>query len=84
MNKNKTRLGYGKKNKRKNKEKIINFSLIGTNAAGLLSKKESFFSIINQFKPSVFTVQETKHSKVGGIKIPGYQKFEKVRKNKGG
>ena len=84
MKRNKTKRGYGKKNERKNMEKLINFSLIGTNAAGLTSKKESFFSILNQFKPSVFTVQETKHTKAGCIKIPGYQTFEKVRTNKGG
>ena len=43
MKRNKTKRGYGKKNERKNMEKLINFSLIGTNAAGLTTKKGKFF-----------------------------------------
>ena len=62
----------------------INLSLIGTNSAGLTSKKESFFSILNKYKPSILTIQETKHKKAGMLKIPGYQTFEKVRTHKGG
>ena len=60
------------------------FSLIGTNAAGINAKKESFYSLINRFKPSAITVQESKMNKPGMIKIPGYQVFEKVRKNRKG
>ena len=80
----KTRRGYGRKNKRINKNggKNVFFSLLGTNSAGLNSKKESFYSLINQFKPAVITLQETKMSKTGNIKIPGFQVFEKVRLNK--
>ena len=77
----KHRRGYGKKNGRKNKIQKINLSLIGTNAAGLKSKKESFLNIINKFSPSIVTVQETKHTRAGGMKIPGYQAFDKVRSN---
>ena len=63
----KTRRGYGKKNGRKKGKRIknVNFSLIGTNAAGLNSKRESFYSLINRFRPTVITVQETKFSKIG-------------------
>ena len=81
----KTRRGYGRKNgKRKIEGKETYFSLLGTNAAGLNPKRESFFNLINNFKPSVTTVQETKFSKQGLFKIPGYQIFENVRKNKKG
>ena len=42
-NKNrKTKRGYGMKNRRKNKTQQINLSIVGTNAAGLKSKQESF------------------------------------------
>ena len=36
------------------------------------------------FSPSIITIQETKHKKIGTTKLPGYQTFEKVRTNKGG
>ena len=85
INKNKKgRRGYGKKNRKKNIIKNINLSIVGTNAAGLKTKKESFFSLINTFKASIITVQETKHNRTGTIKIPGFQTFEKIRKNKAG
>ena len=78
---NKIRRGYGKKNDRKNKTKKINLSIIGTNAAGLKSKQESFFNMINTFKASIITIQETKHTRPGVLKLQGYQTFEKVRSN---
>ena len=82
----KTRRGYGRKNKRRNKNEYKNvfFSILGTNSAGLNSKKESLFSVINRFKPSVITLQETKMCKTGNVKIPGFQVFEKVRLNRKG
>ena len=57
---------------------------MGSNAAGLNSKKESFFFLINNFKPSILTIQETKMNKTGSIRVPGYQVFEKIRRNKKG
>ena len=82
----KTKRGYGRKNRKRNinGSKYICFSLIGTNAAGLNPKRDSFYSLINKFRPSVITVQESKLPKSGLIKIPGYQIFEKIRKNKKG
>ena len=70
----KTRRGYGKKNKRKNKNNIKDefFTIMGTNSAGLNSKIESLYSLINRFKPTVITIQESKMPKPGRIKIPGY------------
>ena len=55
---------------------------MGTNAAGLKSKQESFFNLMNKFEGSIITIQETKLTKVGTVKIPGYQTFEKIRKNR--
>ena len=80
-----TRRGYGKKNniRRKNNKKqvSVNFSVLGTNANGIKPKEESFYTAINHYNPSIITIQETKLSKPGTLKIPGYQVFEKVRTN---
>ena len=79
----KTRRGYGK-NKINNERIGIKFSLLGTNSNGLRTKKESLYKAINELKPSVVTVQETKYKNAGSIKIPGYQIFEKLRNNRNG
>ena len=84
ISKSKTKRGYGKKTERRNKTNKINLSIMGTNANGLKPKMESFYHNINKFKPSICTIQETKHNKVGIFKIPGYQTFEKLRNKKGG
>ena len=78
-----TRRGYGKKNenKRKKGEKNIKLKILGTNANGLLKKQESLKSLINEYKPSIITIQESKTRKQGLIKLKGYQIFEKIRKN---
>ena len=82
--KKKTRRGYGSKSKNKNNKENLELSIVGTNSAGLTSKKESLYSLINIIKPSIITIQETKHTKIGNIKIPGYQNFERLRKGKSG
>ena len=84
LKKRSIRRGYGKKNERKNKLNQMNLSIIGTNSAGLRGKMESFYNLINEYSPSIITIQETKHKKTGTIKMKGFQTFEKVRKNKGG
>ena len=84
---NKTKRGYGKKNERKFKKgnKDVKLCLLGTNANGILGKQESFKNTINNFKPSIITVQETKLTRMGQIKLKGYQIFEKLRSSgKGG
>ena len=81
---NKKRRGYGNKNRRKNMVKNINLSIAGENAAGFTSKKESLFNLINLLNPSIITIQETKHKKMGILKLPGYQNFEKIRNGKAG
>ena len=59
--------------------------MIGTNANGILSKKDSLMQIIDQLKPSVICLQETKVIRKGTLKIQDYEIFENVRsKNKGG
>ena len=82
--KNKTRRGYGQKNRNKNLGNKQNLTIVGTNSAGLTSKTESFFNLINLLNPSIITVQETKHTKVKNMKIPGYQNFERIRNGKSG
>ena len=44
--------------------------MIGTNANGILSKKDSLIQIIDQLKPSVICLQETKVIRKGVTKNP--------------
>ena len=86
----------GTRRKRKRKRNIVNSAeidknkrnksivIMGTNANGIKSKKESLFSLINLLQPSIITIQESFMKKPGQIKIPGYQIFEKVRETKNG
>ena len=76
----KTRRGSGRKNKINNNR----FRIIGTNADGILSKKESFLNLIKNENPSCFMVQETKLKSTGQLKVKGYQLFESIRKNRNG
>ena len=71
--------------KNKNMNNFQNmFTVIGTNANGILSKKDSLFQIVDQLKPSVLYLQESKVNKKGLIKIEGYEIFEYVRSNSNG
>ena len=58
--------------------------ILGVNAAGLRSKITSFRNVINELKPVVFFVEETKLKDEGRIKIENYDIFENVRKNRDG
>ena len=78
----KTRRGKGRR--KKNESKSNKFTIIGTNADGLMSKKESFANLIENNKPSCFMIQETKVKSTGQIKVKGYQVFESVRKDRDG
>ena len=51
---------------------------VGTNAAGLLNKKESFLRIIEKFEPAVFFIQETKARRKNKIKLKDYLTFEHI------
>ena len=66
-----TRRGYGKK--KNNENNFKEFCLLGSNANGIQFKKESLQQNINQFKPTVITLQETKLRSMGKFKPPGYQ-----------
>ena len=59
-------------------------TILGTNSAGLLNKKESFLRTIETFQPAVFFVQETKAKRKNEIKLKDYVTFEHIRKDKGG
>ena len=49
-----------------------------------MNKQDSLKAAVSSFKPSVVTLQETKSRKYGGIKLGGYQIFEKLRKGGNG
>jgi hypothetical protein len=55
---------------------------MGINAAGLGSKLFSFKKVLNDLKPSVFFIEETKYKDAGKLKLDDYLIFEKVRKSK--
>ena len=59
-------------------------TIIGTNAAGLLNKKESFLRLIKKFEPAVIFIQETKARRKNKIKLRDYVTFEHLRKDKNG
>ena len=90
LNKRATRRGHGNKGNKNGKSKTtiqnagVSFSILGTNADGIKPKVESLYAAMNYFKPSVVLLQETKVTKPGTLKIPGYQVFEKIRTDKGG
>ena len=58
---------------------------MGVNAAGLRSKMSCFKKVLNDLKPSVFFIQESKMKIPGKINIENYIIFEKLRsKNENG
>ena len=59
-------------------------NILGSNSAGLLNKKESFFRNISLFDPSVYFIQESKVPHKGKVKHSDYVIFERVRKIGGG
>ena len=74
-----------KNNRKKKQNKTINFSIMGTNAAGLKAKKDSLLSNIEIFNyPSCITIQESKLRNCSNFKLDNYQVFEKRREGAGG
>ena len=74
-----------KKNRRNKSSKLVKFSIMDTNAAGLKAKKDSLKENIKLFNlPSVITIQETKNRKCANFKLENYQIFEKIRSGFGG
>ena len=73
-----------RRSRRGKRELTENLTIIGTNAYGLNSKRDSFTNILQSEKPHVFMVQETKMKRLNQWTIDGYELYEKVRKIKGG
>ena len=78
--KGKTRRGKRKSQKHFN----ANLRFLGVNAGGLGSKKMTFKKVINELRPSVFMVEETKFKDSGKLKIENYIIYELIRQNKEG
>ena len=74
-----------KRNRIKKLAKQESFSILGSNAAGLKAKILSLKQTLKNFNyPSCVTIQETKMTHIGKIKIDDYQIFEKLRSGQGG
>ena len=56
-------------------------TIFGTNANGILAKKDSLVNNIHQLQPGVIFIQESKVSRKGQLKIENYEIFEVVREN---
>ena len=57
---------------------------VGVNAAGLKSKLFTFKKVINELRPSVFFVEESKFREEGKLKMDNYIIFEAVRDSREG
>ena len=57
---------------------------MGVNAAGLGSKMMTFKKVIQELKPSVFIITETKFKECGKIKMDDFVIYEHIRQNGGG
>ena len=57
---------------------------MGINAAGLRPKLSTFKKVLNELKPSVFFIEETKFKDSGKWKIENYDIFELVRGSRDG
>ena len=58
--------------------------VIGINCNGLSGKRDSLTANLDQLKPSIFFVQETKFMKKGLFKANNYEIFEYIRPTGGG
>ena len=58
--------------------------MLGVNSAGLRPKFKTFKKIINELKPSIFFIEETKYQDAGKLKIENYSVFELVRQSRDG
>ena len=57
---------------------------LGSNAAGILNKTDSFYRNMNLFSPAAFFLQETKTRFKNKLKYANYTFFEQIRTNCGG
>ena len=72
----------GKRKSRKSFQKSLRF--LGVNSAGLRSKMLTFKKVINELKPSVFFLEETKFKESGKFKMDNYTIYELVRESRDG
>jgi exonuclease III len=70
-----------RKAKFKNQETMY---ILGTNAAGILNKLDSFEHLISKFKPGVFFIQESKTGRKNKVNVSDYVVFEHLRSKSGG
>ena len=70
-----------RKNKKSFKRSV---RFLGVNSAGIWSKLTSFTNFLNEIKPIVFYVEETKLKDEGKLKLDNYDVFELVRKSRDG
>ena len=54
------------------------------NSAGLGSKMMTFKKVLNELKPSVFLVEETKFKDSGRLKLENFVVYELVRESRDG
>ena len=68
-----------KRNRRKeikqNKNKTKNVKLVGINAAGIMTKLDSFENLIRSENPAIFCLQETKAKKENKIKTESTKRY---------
>ena len=69
---------------KKNKNIPDEIRFLGVNAAGLKSKMFTFKKVINELKPSVFFIEESKMKREGQLKIDPFVIFDVVRDSKEG
>ena len=79
--KRRTNRGRGR---RRNKATKSTIKVLGTNADGLYTKKDSLYNLLHNEKPSIFTIQETKLKRKMQINSPSYEIFESLRENRSG
>ena len=66
------------------KQIVKSLRFLGVNAAGLKPKLVTFKKILEEIKPSVFFVQESKIKEEGKLNIDNYEIFEMSRETKNG
>ena len=70
---------------RKSSKNIVkSLRFLGVNVAGLRPKLLTFKKVVEELKPSVFLLEETKYKDQGKFKLNDYIIFEKVRENRNG
>ena len=72
----------GKRKSSKSYKKTLRF--LGVNCAGLGSKLMTLKKVLNELKPSVFLLEETKYKDAGRLKFENFIIYELVRESRDG